>query len=193
MDILTTLTAIGGAATGINSVAGLIGRAATFLNAESLSDEGFIRAYYLEVSKNIEILKTVDSSALRKLDIRSAAFKTLVNSLDMEIGVALLCSDERKSQTLLEFLAEGFEVEMHSDLEENPAAVPVMVDVRKAVWFTVQRVELLKGLSALEGDIFKHGFYLDIRIRNILDHLSLIRIKLEDNPAVKSVRQSARV
>jgi len=77
--------------------------------------------------------------------------------------------------------------------DEKAAAVPIMVDMRKAVWFTVQRVELLKGLSTLEGDIFKHGFYLDIRVRNILDHLNLIRIKLEENPAVKSVRQSACV
>ena len=55
----------------------------------------------------------------------------------------------------------------------------------------MQKVELLKGLSALEGDIFEHGFYLDIRVRNILEHLSLIRMKLDENPAVKSVCQSA--
>ena len=62
--------------------------------------------------------------------------------------------------------------------------------MRQAVWFTVQKTELLKTLSALEaeGGAFRHGFRLNVRMGNILERFNRIRRKLDSNPAIVAVR-----
>ena len=61
-------------------------------------------------------------------------------------------------------------------------------DVLKAVWFTVQKIELLKTLSALKKQNFNTGFRLNVRMANINERFRLIRRKLAENDAMKSLR-----
>jgi len=184
--------------TALISVAELIGKAAAFVHDATVTDEGFLRAYYLEVAKNIEILKTVDIDSLKDEEINSPVFQSLINSLNTEIGTALLCTDNKKRERIMSFLSQGLKIESPADKsipietedDENTNKKPLFelhIDVIKAVWFTVQKIELLKALSALEKPNFKHGFRLNVRTYNINERFKQIRKKLAEHDAMKSL------
>lgn len=182
----------------ISGVAELVIKAAAFVHDTAVTDEGFIRAYYLEVSKNIEILKTVDIGSLKEEEIDSPTFKSLIHSLDTEVGAALLCTNMAKRKRILSFLSQGllitsppdksFPIETGDDENTNTQSLfEQRIDVLKAVWFTVQKIELLKALSALENQNFNHGFRLNVRVANINERFKQIRRKLAENDAMKSL------
>ena len=188
MDILSLIAAAGGAASGITGVAGLVGKAAGILRGGAVTDDGFIRAYYLEVTKNLQVLEATDIKGLRKKDFRSPAFRALVGSLETEMAVTLFCSDREKLKRVWNFLEEGLDFETRDEEGENPAAITQKVNVLKAAWFTVQKLEFLKTLAAFEsGDTFGKNFYLDVRIGNINECLTKIHQKLEENEAITGV------
>ena len=176
------------------SAAGLALKTASFLNDATVTDEGFIRAYYLEVSKNIEILKTIDFSCLKETDITSESFKSVINSLDTTVGSALLCSDCKKRKRILSFLGQGLVIQSPQDKsftlesDDEVTVLELRIDVLKAVWFTVHKIELLKSLASLNGDMFKQKFKLDVRIANINIRLQNIRQKLAENEAMISLK-----
>jgi hypothetical protein len=183
----------------MSGVAGLVAKAAAFVHDATVTDEGFIRAYYLEVSQNIEILKTVDINSLKEKEIASPEFRSLINSLNTEVGAALLCTNIAERKRILSFLAQGLDIDsppvnsflIETGDDENADQQPVShlrADVLKAVWFTVQKIELLKALSALKKQNFNTGFRLNVRMANINERFKLIRRKLAENDAMKSLR-----
>jgi len=182
----------------LTSVAGLVGKAAVFVHDATVTDDGFLRAYYLEVTKNMDILETVNIDSLKNEEINSPVFQSLINSLNTEIGTALLCTNEAKRERILSFLSQGLEVKgladksipIETEDDENANKQPLFdlkIDVLKAVWFTVQKIELLKALSVLEKPNFKHGFRLNVRIYNIYERFKRIREKLAEHDAMKSL------
>ena len=92
-------------------VAGIVVKGAKFLNDTKVSDDWFIRAYYFEVTKNIEILKLIDFDKINEMEITSTSFRSLINSLDIEIGSALLCTNEEYRKNIVSFLKEGLRIQ----------------------------------------------------------------------------------
>ena len=182
----------------ITGIAGLAVRFAPMVRDALATDDAFVRAYYLEVSKNIEVLKTVDIEVLGKIDIASPLFRSLIGGIETGIAVALLCTEDPKRKRLLDFLGEELVIKRPSksipiEQDEGEGGTvgdkpEISVNVRKALWFTVQKTELLKTLSALEGGVVKYNFRLHVRIANILERFIQIQRKLQENPAIIAVR-----
>jgi hypothetical protein len=78
------------------SIAGLVAKSVPLLRGALGTDAAFIRAYYLEVSKNIAVLEAVDIAGLADEAISSPLFKSLIGSIETEIGTAMLCAQERR-------------------------------------------------------------------------------------------------
>jgi hypothetical protein len=175
----------------ITGIAGLIGKAVTFLKDKKVSDDCFIRAYYLEVSKNIEILKLVD---IKNENVNSPAFKSLINSLETGVGAALLCSNEKDRSRIFKILGQGLEIKSPQDksfeleTDDEKSVTVLNINILKAVWFTVQKIDLLKSLTAIEGDIFNQKFRLNVRVANILERFKHIQQKLYENEAMGIIK-----
>ncbi|MDR1446610.1 MAG: hypothetical protein LBI90_06945 [Treponema sp.] len=180
----------------ITTFAGLAGTAARWIRDAAVTDDGFIRAYYLEVSRNIEILKAIDIAALKDTDINAPQFRSLIGALETGVGASLLCTGNEKRKKILTFLKAGLEIQppatglpLEQD-DESGQAVPALtlrVNVLQAVWFTVHKIELLKALSAMDGP-FNHGFRLNVRVANIQERFVRIRGKLGETGAMRELR-----
>jgi len=183
MDIMT-----------ITGIAGMVVKGVKFLHDSKVSDDCFIRAYYFEVTKNIEILKLIDFDKIDKEEINSESFKSLINSLNIEIGSALLCTDEKYRKNIVAFLKEGLQIQAPKDKsfdlenDDEKAVSELQINVLKAAWFTVNKIDLLRSLSNLEGNVFNRNFRIKVRLKNILERFVHIQIKLSEKEAVRKIK-----
>ncbi|GHU87717.1 hypothetical protein FACS189476_03600 [Spirochaetia bacterium] len=178
----------------ITTAAPLFGKLAEMM----FTDDGYIRSYYFEVNKNLDVLKTIDIKSLKDEEITSPAFQKIITSLETEIGASLLFKDLKKHKKIFNLLNTTLEIcgDDKNDLtletdddtaEQKSAPKQVTVQVLRAMWFTINKIELLKTLSTLDGTTFRHTFRLNVRLYNIEERLKQIRIQLTQFDAVQQI------
>jgi hypothetical protein len=118
-----------------------------------LSEENFLRAYYLEVKGNLELLDLLKDGALKGKNAGEPGFASFIGRLQTQLAAAILF-DERGS---------GHPGSTYSRLRrECPVIIPDIA-------FTVVKIGILKRLAEFTADEKKllHGVNLETRLDNI--------------------------
>jgi hypothetical protein len=71
------------------------------IRKKKLSQENFLRAYYLEVVNNLEFLQVLQFDSLKDLNPADPGVKMILANLQTEYGAAILFSDELKQNVSL--------------------------------------------------------------------------------------------
>ncbi len=163
----------------------------------NLSKETYLRAYYLEVISNIEILNCLNSNTLHTVPVNSTVFKSFINQLETHIGLSLLFNAEQEKQDIFSFLKSrgrinnpnGSIVKYQNGKEVLETKKTVYENVLQAVSFTVVKIELLKRFSLLSDNELEiyNKIQLRKRIINIRERFIMIKNVMSNLDGIKEL------
>jgi hypothetical protein len=141
---------------------------------EKLSVQNFLRAYYLEVSGNLELLAVIREDALTGRTVEDPAFLAFIDRLQISLAAAVIFDEE----------TNGKESAVYNTLRK---AAPSVIN---AIGFTVVKVTLLKNLACFtpEERGLLRGVKIQTRLDNIEEKLVFIKTTLT---ALEGVREIA--
>jgi hypothetical protein len=191
------IKAIEGAQAAVGFIEGLWAKVDA-AKARKVSAAALLRAYYLEVLHDLELLSVVDVASFREHAPNSKAMRALVSRLETGTAAALLLgSSEGEASELREFLAKRGRlknrgrqlVRLGKSGEESVKGASLYENVLQAVSFVVVKVALLRRLSELDDEeaAALRPLALDRRLYNVAERLSMIKEKLDELPGVKDM------
>ncbi|GHV79286.1 hypothetical protein AGMMS49944_10770 [Spirochaetia bacterium] len=156
------------------------------IEALHIDKESYLRAYYFELSSNLELLKVINKDALSDTEVTSTAFSSIVQKLETAIAASILFGDhtdtgnsiyhlfaaKRKIQNpfknLMRFTSSGEDDTVDAEINES---------VINAMHFTVQKIQVLQKLSTCDESAkdLLNGIRLKVRLDNIEQRLITIR------------------
>lgn len=200
-DFASVSHAVGAAAAAGASALGLFEQ--IFANLESLrerrlSAENCLRAYYIEVVNNLEILSVLNLAALRRERVNSPRLGFVLGQLHTEIGAAVLFQDQYDEQSsLYRFLREQGRVRNRNKMlvkTENGRDVPVAgasfyENILQAVGFTVVKTGILRRLNAFSDAELElvRDIRVEKRLVNLAERFQMIKEKLDDFPGIREL------
>jgi hypothetical protein len=200
-DFETALSAVNAGMDSLGQAAGFLdqafGRVAR-MREQQLSTEGILRAYYLEVLDNLEMLAVVDLARLGREKANSEAVRFVVSHLRTGIGAAILLAEGVDEQSrLYRFLRDQGRIRNSKRLmlrSEGGLEVPVTgasfyENILQAVSFTVVKTEALRRISAFSDTQLAlcRDIRVERRLTNILERSRMIKEKLDDLPGVREM------
>jgi hypothetical protein len=192
----------------VNAGIGSLGQASGFLDQvfgciarireQQLSAEGILRAYYLEVLDNLEILAVFDLARLGREKPNSEAMRFVMSNLRTEIGAAILLSEGVDEQSrLYRFLRDQGRIRNPKRLmlrTEGGREMPVTgasfyENILQAVSFTVVKTEALRRIAGFSDAQLAlcRDIRIEKRLTNIAERSRMIKEKLEDLPGLREM------
>jgi len=167
--------------TGIMLGGEIIKRAEEF-KALKLSKKTMLRAYYFEVSSNLDLLETIDLGRLNDHTVNTCAIKSLVKNLEIQIASTILFPDDKISRQLFELFNKEKPVE-ETDETDEAKTVKKNRTIMQSIVFTIRKITLLQKLSSFKevsDDSIINPLRIKVRIKNIIEHLRNIQIALKE-------------
>jgi len=97
------------------------------IKAKQLSADNYLRAYYLEVISNMEVLNCINEKNIASVHINTEAFRSFIDKIDTQIGFSILFAEEKDRQGLFDFLkAKGRINNSHKKIVKNRNGVEVL-------------------------------------------------------------------
>jgi hypothetical protein len=161
---------------------------------KKLSQENFLRAYYLEVVNNLEFLQVVDLESLKDLSPSDHGVKMVLSNLQTEYGAAILFSEEFKHNvSLFKFFRNRGALDNKDNMINNTqkaGSAPrkyVYENILQAIGFTVVKIQVLKRLSTFPDSLkgITQPIQLGRRLYNISARFRMIKKKLESLDEIK--------
>jgi hypothetical protein len=154
----------------------------------ALSKKSLLRAYYFEVSANIDLLSIINVNKLTNTKVNDPEFASLVRGLDFQIAASILFGDGDDGNSIYNELYKLLE-KTGNVKEQNEESGKVRSPIPKksilqAMIFTIRRINILQKLVAVSaGDsepenTLLHNLLLKVRITNIKNHLEFIKQEL---------------
>lgn len=167
------------------------------IKAKQLSADNYLRAYYLEVISNMEVLNCINDKNIASVHINTEAFRSFIDKIDTQIGFSILFAEEEDRQGLFDFLkAKGRINNSHKKIVKNRNGVEVLEtkktiyeNVLQAISFTVVKIEFLKRFSQCnDEELSLYGrIQMDRRIINIRERFVMIKHVMDDLKAIKEL------
>lgn len=167
------------------------------IKAKQLSADNYLRAYYLEVISNMEVLNCINEKNIASVQINTEAFRSFIDKIDTQIGFSILFAEEEDRQGLFDFLkAKGRINNSHKKIVKNRNGVEVLEtkktiyeNVLQAISFTVVKIEFLKRFSQCnDEELSLYGrIQIDRRIINIRERFVMIKHVMDDLKAIKEL------
>jgi hypothetical protein len=191
------MKAIEGAGAAVGFVEGLWAKADA-ARARKATAFSLLRAFYLEILHDLELLSVADFEALRGMTPRDKPAKALVARLETGAAAALLLgAAEGEGSEIRDFLARkgrlknGMKwlVRPGRDGEEPVKGATLYENVLQAVSFVVVKVALLRRLSDFADDEAGalRKVAMDRRLYNVRERLSMIKEKLDELPGIRDM------
>lgn len=188
------------ALTTAGSVLGFVDRVMMIVDsikAKQLSADNYLRAYYLEVISNMEVLNCINEKNIASVQINTEAFRSFIDKIDTQIGFSILFAEEEDRQGLFDFLkAKGRINNSHKKIVKYRNGVEVLEtkktiyeNVLQAISFTVVKIEFLKRFSQCnDEELSLYGrIQMDRRIINIRERFVMIKHVMDDLKAIKEL------
>lgn len=165
-----------------------------------LGTQACLRAYYLEVVNNLEMLTVVNARRFAGEKVNAPLVKSLVSRLETSVGAAILFGEEPdRDSELYRFLAtngrlsnrQGLLVRSSGLGEERVKGSTCYENVLQAISFTVVKLEVLRRLTAFGDEelAMLNNVMLQRRIVNIHERFALIKTALD---GLKGIREMSR-
>ena len=140
-----------------------------------LTGKAMLRAYYIEVRGNLDLLGSLSKTALKDHAVNSPAFSAIVNRLETRIAEAILTDDETARENGLFQILQTTNAVSSESSGEVSAGVTYR-NVLEAVSFTLVKITILRKLSSLtdEEKTILHGIRLARRVENLKTRLESV-------------------
>jgi hypothetical protein len=154
-------------------------------NHRKISKENYLRAYYLEVISNIEILSCLNIDKIKTFRINDKIFQQFINKLQTQIGFTLLFSEDKDKTDIFNFLKFKGKIDNRNNqiikLINGKEVIGknkiIYENVLQAVSFTVIKTEFLKQMSKVTDEEIElyNQIQIDKRIINIKERFIMIK------------------
>jgi hypothetical protein len=169
------------------------GRVLRISGKKKLSQENFLRAYYLEVVNNLEFLQVLQFDSLKDLNPADPGVKMILANLQTEYGAAILFSDELKQNvSLYKFFRnrgalDNKENLLNTDKQGKNPRKFVYENILQAISFTVVKIQVLQRLSEFPQSLsgVTQPVLLGRRLYNISARFRMIKKKMETLDEIK--------
>jgi len=140
-----------------------------------LTGKAMLRAYYIEVRGNLDLLGSLSKTALKDHAVNSPAFSAIVNRLETRIAEAILTDDETARENGLFRILQTTNAVSSESSGEVSAGVTYR-NVLEAVSFTLVKITVMRKLSSLtdEEKTILHGIRLARRVENLKTRLESV-------------------
>jgi len=142
-----------------------------------LGGKAMLRAYYIEVCGNLDLIDSLDMKALKESSVNAPGFAAIVNHFETRIAEAILTDDEAARENGL------YQVLQKTESAKEIQRGITYKNVLEAVSFTLIKVEVMRKLSSLseEEKTILHGIDLVKRIENLKRRLLLVEKILRED------------
>jgi hypothetical protein len=142
------------------------------VQAQNLSAGNYLRAYYLEVKNNLELLQLLKDDALTGKSPADPGFLAFIGRLQTQVGASLLFDQDKKT-------ASG---KVFARLQNQ---THLLLDIS----YTVTKIELLKRIAEFSGGELEliRNVKLQTRLDNISSRLRTIIATLAEVEGIKEL------
>lgn len=168
------------------------------IRKRNLSADNYLRAYYFEVVNNLEFLSVVDVKKFKTVEVNSDVFRKFIARLDTEIGSTILFTENIDEKSCLYRLlkAKGRIENRHQMLTTSSKGIEsdfrgkiLYENILQAISFTVVKIEVLRRLSAVDGDEaeYLNRLSLEKRIVNIRERFAMIKNVMDKMDGIREL------